>query len=199
MRGIRTKGIEKAEPKNGLCITIDPGVSRTGYALWELKDWGKIVYPVECGILTPGTTGSWEKRALGIKNKLGDLVSKDKKLMALKTIEDLENLQLITRAIIEEPKYFADKAEGEMTAKTNSLGKLYMLVGLFLGVLWENNIETELVRVDHWKGQLEKPIVIQRIRRRLPDIDQRLAPKADSWDAIGISLGIQGFLTMRNK
>lgn len=193
----KSRSTVAAKRETGLLLTIDPGVSRTGFALWDLADWDKITYPVSCGILTPGTTGSWEDRACGITHNLRELTSPDKKLMAVKSIEDLENVKLIRKAIIEEPKYFADSAMGDMTAKTNSLGKLYMLVGLFMGVLWENNIEVELIRVDKWKSTLPKNVVIQRIRRRLPEIDQRLAPKADAWDSIGIGLGVRGYLSMR--
>tara|TARA_R100000656_G_C3917887_1_gene122223 strand:+ start:209 stop:754 length:546 start_codon:yes stop_codon:yes gene_type:complete len=39
-----------------------------------------------------------------------------------------------------------------------------------------------------WKGQLSKEIVINRIKKRLPNVVERFNPKLDIWDAIGIGL-----------
>tara|TARA_R110002020_G_scaffold2230_3_gene10400 strand:+ start:12544 stop:13092 length:549 start_codon:yes stop_codon:yes gene_type:complete len=39
-----------------------------------------------------------------------------------------------------------------------------------------------------WKGQLSKEIVINRIKKRLPNVVENFNPKLDIWDAIGIGL-----------
>jgi hypothetical protein len=39
-----------------------------------------------------------------------------------------------------------------------------------------------------WKGQLSKEIVIQRIKKRIPDVVEQFDPYKDIWDAIGIGL-----------
>ena len=39
-----------------------------------------------------------------------------------------------------------------------------------------------------WKGQLSKEIVINRIKKRIPNVVENFNPKLDIWDAIGIGL-----------
>ena len=46
----------------------------------------------------------------------------------------------------------------------------------------------ETVTPAGWKGQLSKQIVINRIRKRIPNVDEKFSPKLDVWDAIGIGM-----------
>tara|TARA_R110000765_G_scaffold203789_2_gene308862 strand:- start:45 stop:608 length:564 start_codon:yes stop_codon:yes gene_type:complete len=39
-----------------------------------------------------------------------------------------------------------------------------------------------------WKGQLSKEIVIQRIKKRIPNVVEQFNPYKDIWDAIGIGM-----------
>ena len=39
-----------------------------------------------------------------------------------------------------------------------------------------------------WKGQLSKEIVIERIKKRIPNVVEQFDPYKDIWDAIGIGL-----------
>lgn len=187
------RSTENYKPSSGLTLTIDPGIGRTGLALWRNDEWDKLEYPLGCENITPGCTGTWEKRAQAIVNKLDEFVYNWSKWG--NSEYNLENgNHTIDRAYIEMPKFFSDKSEGEREAKTGALGKLYMLVGMYCCILWENNVDVHLVRVDDWKGTLPKDAVINFIERRLPDIRAKLDPKLDSWDSIGIGLGVRDML-----
>jgi hypothetical protein len=166
-------------------LTVDPGVSGTGLALWKEESWGKLEYPVKCENIYPKKSSNWINRALSMTDKFSKVIN---------TVCFSPLNGVITKVIIEQPKFFADSAEGEMHAKSDNLGKLYMLVGMFS---YAAGTPVELIRVDDWKGQLSKKVVEVRIIKRLPEIKKRLNPKSHSFDAIGIGLAAQGFLTMR--
>lgn len=178
--------IKNKKPQNYI-LTVDPGVSGTGLALWKEENWGKLDYPINCSNLYPIKTKNWTYTALGLANGF---------IYALGLKEE-KFFGKIIKVIIEQPKFFADSAEGSMHAKSDNLGKLYMLVGMLAYAADKFGAEVELIRVDAWKGQLSKQAVISRIEKRLPEIKERLNPKSHSWDAIGIALAAQGFLTIR--
>tara|TARA_R100000789_G_scaffold86061_2_gene82118 strand:- start:289 stop:552 length:264 start_codon:yes stop_codon:yes gene_type:complete len=82
--------------------------------------------------------------------------------------------------------------------KKGDLQKLTYLVGSMgqtcMDLAFGKDLNTEFMTVTPagWKGQLSKKIVIDRIRKRIPDVDKDFQPKLDIWDAIGIGLWALG-------
>lgn len=123
-------------------LTIDPGISGTGWAVFSKQ----FVTPIAHGIIYPK-----EKE---ISKKFNYIVS---------------YLQLIVKKMgvrqvyIEFPSYF-QSAGGRVTAASGALVKLSNLVGAIMFAL-----EAKPIKVAQWKGQLPKEVVIKRIKKILPN------------------------------
>lgn len=123
-------------------MTIDPGISGTGYAVWQddiLKDHGVITYGY----------GDWYCKTQAIAKKLSTYA----------------NFYKIKKAHIEYPAKFGG-AGGDMVAAAGDLVKLAFFVGYTTNAL---GCPVELVEVIKWKGQLPKEIVKQRIKKLIPN------------------------------
>lgn len=148
-------------------ITIDPGISGTGYAIWDSR-W-KLLHH---GVLLPPASLLWELKAYNLIEQLLGLVTSNS----------------CVEGYIEMPQLF-QSAGGLVTANSGALVKLSWFVGMVCGGL-RPHCPLRPVEVNQWKGQLPKEVVIRRIQRVLPSC------KATShdWDAIGIGLYIKGDL-----
>ena len=145
-------------------ITIDPGLTGTGYAIWD-KKWELMRY----GILNPPPL-SWENKAYAIAGKISELCG----------------TYGVNEGAIEFPAFF-QSAGGATVAASGALVKLTMLVGIICGTV---DFKPILVEVRDWKGQLPKDVIIKRIKRILPNCKA----KSHDWDAIGIGLHLKGDL-----
>lgn len=120
--------------------------------------------------------------------KYGVLTSKVKD-WKLKGIDLLIQLSRVTKGantvVMEFPEYHQSLG-GTVTAKSGSLVKLSWFVGVLSGGLSYESLE--LVTPTQWKGQLPKNIVIQRIKKRMPEVKA----KSHDWDAIGLGLYWKG-------
>ena len=146
-------------------ITIDPGATGSGWAVWDMK-WKLL----NNGIINPDRELEWEAKAYQVVARLGELTE----LFGCK------------EGYIEYPAFF--QAHGACgVANSGALVKLAWFVGLVCGSL---SFAPHLVTVGSWKGQLPKKVVISRIKRLLP----KVKAKSHDWDAIGIGLFLKGDL-----
>lgn len=143
-------------------MTVDPGTSGSGYAIWD-SSWN-----LKChGVVTP-KAGTWDSKKSIICAKLLAIASR----------------YGVCKTWVEEPQKFGG-VHGNMVAASGDLVKLSMFVGYFEGYI---GIPCERVRVLDWKGQLPKRVVEGRIKILIPGIQA----KSHAWDAIGIGLYIKG-------
>lgn len=142
-------------------MTIDPGLNGTGFAIWN-RDWELIFNNIfifkDVDIVSRG------------HNYRNSLVVICKKFN-------------VNKIFIEYPSLFQTN-KGIVTATSGALVKLSWLVGVLSSI----TIETELIPVQSWKGQLPKEVVKQRILHYLPNVKA----KSHDWDAIGIGLYKKG-------
>ena len=148
-------------------LTVDPGISGTGWALWN-DQWGFV----KADNIFARKRDNWVDAALEIEYELKKVIAKNH----------------VTWGAIEFPKYF-DSVGGNMIAKRGDLLKLTFLVGM----LYSSFEECQIVPVNTWKGNLQKEVVIGRIGNRL---SQETCMKLDKhmWDAVGIGLFLKGEL-----
>ena len=146
-------------------ITIDPGSEGTGYAIWtdSWKLWKHGVFEANLPY--------WELKCNNIIVEL------------MNTVRYFN----VSQAYIEIPAFH--QSPGGMTvARSGSLVKLTLLVGRIQQVL--SAIEVYPVTVQEWKGQLPKAVVIERIKKIIPNCKAT----THDWDAIGIGLYKSGRL-----
>lgn len=157
-------------------MSVDPGVTGTGIAIWEANDWKfKLTNPIWVGNLYPNKDS-------GFNDKVSDILTK---------IYDLTQKYGVTEIWCEMPEFF-DDAGGHMAAKKGDLTKLTFFVGAIHGFCIFNGIKFHPVTPSTWKGQTSKEQVIRKIEYILPSI-VNLNPKSHSYDAIGIGLWAQEF------
>jgi hypothetical protein len=139
-------------------MTIDPGASGSGWALWS-EGWELL----KNGVVLPPKSDEWEQQAYYTVGHLRDVAKKSG----------------AEAGYVEFPAFF--QAHGAGVASSGALVKLAWFVGLVCGKM---PMYVELVTVGEWKGQLPKRIVEDRIRKILPGV----RAKSHDWDAIGIGL-----------
>lgn len=145
-------------------ITVDPGITGTGWATWNAK-WKLL----SNGVITAPGKYSFEEKTTHIANKLYAVRCKYSTL----------------KLFIEYPAVFGG-ASGQMVAMRGDIVKLAWFVGYVCAHI---DIPVfELVPVIKWKGQLPKSVVIHRIKKLLPGVNA----KSHDWDAIGIGLYKKG-------
>jgi hypothetical protein len=161
-------------------VSIDPGSTGTGIALWREEEWDALVPPIEVRNFMPAPINEhWREKTFGIVARMQkDLAKYD-----------------VRHAYFEQPEFF-DTAGGHMAAKTGDLIKLTFFFGACAYAVEQLGIPMTFYPVHEWKGQLPKNIVTRRIIGRIPTVN-RLKPQSHSWDAIGIGLHAKGFKFVR--
>jgi len=149
-------------------LAIDPGLSGTGWVVMIRNRAGKITV-LGCEVINPKGKTIEEKT----KHIVGELAAQVEKY-------------LVDEIYVEFPAFFGSFG-GQTTAKSGALVKLSGLVGAIMFAL-----EAKPVKVNDWKGQLPKDIVIKRIKRVLPNVETKFKVKSHGWDAIGIGLHTLG-------
>lgn len=145
------------------CITVDPGLGGTGYAIWD-KNWELITNKV---VHVASQTPLEERLFI-----FGDVIKRQIVKYDVKLL------------YIEYPSFF-QSSKGIVTATGGGLVKLSTLIGVICG---SSGIKYELVPVTKWKGQLPKSAVKKRIQKILPNVQAG----SHDWDAIGIGLYKKG-------
>ena len=144
-------------------MTIDPGISGTGWAVWS-REWKLKSF----GISTC-SNGEWKEKMEEIGIQLNEVIKKHR----------------VSCAHIEEPRKFQG-VFGNMVADKGDLVKLSIFVGFLTGYL--NVRAVGYVPVIVWKGTLSKKIVEERVKKIFPNLNV----KSHAIDAIGIGLYLRG-------
>lgn len=126
-------------------LTIDPGISGTGFAVFHnkiLKRYGSV-YPDR-------NLDNWERRTSSI---------------LLKLMEEIHMAEAPQHVYIEWPSQFTGK-RGLAAANSNDILKLTCLIGrlaqYYIGI---GTPTVMLVPVNRWKGNLPKEVVVERIKK----------------------------------
>lgn len=165
----------KAGSRRPYALSIDPGVTGTGVALWSIRDWKRLCGPMECFNVYPSgdkpTQRNWYTRGWDVIEKVKASVP----------------LGRVRWVYLEFPAYF-QSAGGRVTARSGDLVKLSTFVGMLTGQLGRR---VYLVPVNDWKGDLSKSVVELRIRQLLgPEVCKGWTQH--TWDAVGIGLYMKG-------
>lgn len=147
-----------------ISMSIDPGITGSGFAIWQGKRFQ------HAGIVFPGKIKKWQPAGYQVAAQLHEIAKINK----------------IEKVFCEFPAFFQG-GKGQVTAKSGSLVKLAWFCG-FLETLFVTEFTPfEQVRVIDWKGQLPKDVVERRICKILKrGITKNL--KSHMWDAVGIGL-----------
>jgi len=154
-------------------MTIDPGLSGTGFALWDLEQWKEQIILSKKSIykIHPITNGN--------------IYREDKIVFVLEKLIMKYN---IVEVYIEQASFMGTTAKGQMVAGKGYLVKLAGFIGRITDTFKRYNVKVELVPVMKWKGTMTKDAVIKRICKRVGDIEAN----SHAWDAIGVGLYMTG-------
>jgi hypothetical protein len=151
-------------------MTVDPGSTGSGIAIWDEEEWDKRsngskkpIYPMYQGVLN----------------------REDKILYGLKKLIAVCNVR---KAYVENAAYMGESLKGHMVAGGGKLVKLAEFIGKVLNIFEDYGVEAELVNPQKWKGTMTKQAVIKRICKRCPNMEG----DSHSWDAIGLGLYVMG-------
>jgi len=164
-------------------MSVDPGVSGTGWALWAndgtMSDFTRIVPPIECGVLNPKGY-SFVHRAYNMSEQLSKLLDRHG----------------VADVYCEFPEFFSGSERGHAATTDGSVFKLSAFIGCIMQLCFDRGILFHEVMVKDWKGQLPKEVIIKRIDAALPPhwwgLPEKI-PHSHAWDAIGIGLYAKGF------
>jgi hypothetical protein len=175
---------------SGHRISIDPGISGTGIAIWKELDWEKRKVPVFVKNLYPknvrSTKQAWLARVSSIMEQLDGLFNEWGPIRGVYS---------------EFPELMEGTRGRAASVSKNNLG--YKEPGDILKMLFLVGAIGELCRIygcsftyylpSDWKGNLPKDVVESRVKLRIPRIvDFDIA--SHCWDACGIGLFAKGFL-----
>lgn len=146
-------------------MSIDPGVSGTGWALWNES------MLLKCGTLHyKYTAEEWLQKARQICFEF----------------ERIFRGEMVEEFVFEYPVFMRGYG-GYTTASTGSLIKLAVLTGMLISLAMESKMaDVVLVEPSQWKGQLPKKVCENRIRKILPNLARKHSNHAI--DAIGLGL-----------
>jgi hypothetical protein len=154
-------------------LAVDPGLNSAGYAWWGWSEIRVTLPPARVGLVKPKRSGALGERMQSI----------DDGVWAQRLPGCSHRLH--THLVVEMPHYQENAAAG-FGWKTGDLQKLTLLVGYLVNHNWG---AVTLATPRDWKGQLPKPVIIERITNRLGErACVRLNIERDAWDAVGIGL-----------
>lgn len=153
--------------QNNFVISIDPGITGTGLAIWDYPT--KTIKHTEV-ITVPSRDNkiSWEIRS--------ELV-----LRQCWSVFESYRPQII---YCERPTYFATTEKGLKSAGDKAFEKLVFFTGSLWGLAITQNIMWNFIEIQDWKGQMSKEIVIARLDKKFPNNTF----KTHVYDAVGIGL-----------
>jgi len=160
-------------------ISIDPGVTGQGMAVWDNDYWLDCVPPVAVANLHPkgSKTDTWEQR------KLKQFVN------FVNIIQEFEP----THIFCEGQAFHESTAKGYTAMQRGDIIKLTHFCGMMEGCAILRGIQWKEVTVIEWRGQMPDSAVEARVIDRLGrDICSNLGLKTHLWDACAIGLHVKG-------
>jgi hypothetical protein len=159
-------------------LSVDVGNAGTGLAFWQDSRWEdrRALPTAVLNLYAPKAVEGWQERAEFLCSAFDETLKS----------------RAVVHVYIEEPEFWQGSVKGMTAATKGDLIKLVHLVGMYHGVCLKRGIPVTLIPVSVWKGQLPKPVVISRIKARLPGVKA----SSHSWDAIGIGLHARGLFTI---
>lgn len=158
-------------------ISIDPGVSGTGVAVWDEPVWSRFFPPALTCNLPTYKGKDWNAKAQIVGDEIDRFLSEYRVVMVY----------------VEWPEFMPGSLKGNAAAVKGDLQKLTYSVGVIGRVCHAHSVGLEVIPVSVWKGQLSKAVVKERIRRRYADIGVELCASSHAIDAVGIGLHAKGF------
>ena len=152
-------------------LFLDPGLGGTGWAFFRKLREHNAIPPDSTGVIR-GKGETWVDRCLNVAEAVHEL----------HIICGIDNL------VMEFPESWEGSAVSLASSKSGALGKLTFLCGCIGGVFGKPG-HVILMAPMRWKGQLPKDQVINRIKRRWPDLPHI---RDHEGDAIGMGLSAQG-------
>lgn len=156
-------------------LSVDPGLSGTGWAFWRESEWSKCVPPEATGVEHAGGD-EWHVRTFRIVNAVCSRVSAFE----------------VSHVYIEWAQFYDDPG-GHMAAARGDLNKLVFITAALASALhFDIGAKFVPVPVREWKGQLPKRVCNHRIKELLGE--QACSNfKTHAWDAVGVGLFKKGF------
>jgi hypothetical protein len=160
-----------------MILTIDPGIN-TGIAHFKTHDdkWPDV-YEIRAG----------EK--LGIEERLCDVSFKFDTMLS-KINFNYKIKTTISSCYIESVEYWEQNLVSRTSAVRGNLSFLAYIVGVYSSVCFQHGIEVHLLPARQWKGQMDKDVTAERIRR----INGITYKNSHITDAVGIGFALQGVL-----
>lgn len=153
-----------SKPLSTWWMSIDPGLKRTGWALWcntKLYDYGLTT-------IKDMDVSGWKLAA---------------NLMARRALYGRLQSYAVGFVISEIPEEFAS-GKGKAALNSGAVRKLSYYVGVLSGVCLAKDIRFASVEPMKWKGNVPKEITEKRVRRDYRQVEGGLF--SDVYDAIGI-------------
>lgn len=173
-------------------LSIDPGITGTGVAVWMPDEWGENSLPFDAFNIYPsGMLDSFPLWAGGLHSAYAnDWQSKAEVICAKLANHLLKRKHSPMIVFCEFPEYM-EGVRGHTAAVSGDLLKMTYLVGKLSE--WARNEGSRFIPITpgEWKGNLSKGVVERRICRLMPEAGIQ-GYKSHTWDAIGIGLYAKG-------
>jgi len=171
----------------GIVLTIDPGLTGTGFSLWDDFE-GKDLEPRTSGIIRSSSAKTWTDKATVVTQKFIQLLLNERE--RFKGENPMEHPEITV--VIEFPELYTSSVSHAAGVK-GDLFKLAYLAGRLTeatrSVYGSGGTTVILINPSTWKGQLTKVAVQEWIKR----ITGRKASYRDhEADAIGMALFLKG-------
>lgn len=158
-------------------MSIDPGFTGTGYAIWKRETFDKLEPPIASGSIVVRTDKLWWIDASH----------------AADTLISLCQRYCVYNVYAELPKFMETAGAGLSAARDGDLVKLTTLFGIIAGRLCDNRVRIFTpVPVQEWKGNMPKDICNQRILGRFNGTWKPVTKTTHEVDAVGIGLYVKG-------
>ena len=155
-----------------MILTIDPGIN-TGIAHWKTHDEKMpCVWEIRC----PGKM-SIEERLKFIAGEFNILL--------------LDEIRAtISSCYIESVEYWEQDLISRTAATRGNLSFLAYIIGVYSSICFQHGIAVHLLPARQWKGQMDKDVTAERIRR----VNGITYKNSHITDAVGIGFALQGVL-----
>ncbi len=155
---------------------IDPGITGTGHATWIELPLARATRPDDYGCVKGiKRTEPWQDRSYYVSQALADGVFSKYGSNVV---------------VVEEPCVWSGNDKSEKSVKKGDILKLMYLVGQIAYVCREFSCPCIQVKPHEWKGNMNKAVVIERIKRAL----KGWSPRSHDADAVGMGLSAMGVL-----
>ena len=170
---------------SSIVVTIDPGLTGTGVAIWDALLWDMVqVPPFKTFNIYPSHPDRyWTDKFRHITQELEGYIL---------TSSNVPGLLEVKHVVCEFPDYWVGDAKGQAAMERGDILKLAALVGGFLSMANALGVAVPtVVSPREWKGQLGKEAVEARIVRHFGE-DACRKYTSHTWDAVGIGMWAKG-------